>query len=126
MHFSVKRLLVAVASLAIPFSAFSYMGATGIAISVVVGTSLAVISLVIQRWQILPMLRTGALAILGAFLAHGLFANPISYRYYDYGQFHWYGIGGFFGMVWGMTLTANQRLKLILRRPEKGSKAYHQ
>ena len=74
MHFSLTRLLLAVTAFATAFSAFSYLGFAGIAVSTLIGVSVGAICLIVKPDQIWPMVRTGLMTILGGF--NGLMFAP--------------------------------------------------
>ena len=67
MNFSITRMLLAVASVSMAFSAFSYLGFEGIVVSSVIGLCVGVLCLVVKRNQIWPMVRTVCFTVAGCF-----------------------------------------------------------
>ena len=125
MHFSIARLLLAVGATALAFGVFGSMGAGGVALAVVIGTSLGGVCLILKPEQVWPVTRTALIVTCCGLFALLFMAdrNPPN----DGARLEFVAVGCFIGLMCAIlmsltdTSSANEPTDDSEDQPQEGS-----
>ena len=98
MQFTIQRLLLVLASFAVPLALFSRLGTYGVLAATLAGFGIGSLCLILSVDQIWPAFRT-ALFIIGGMIAGLMFVPPTDPPYYPGCEFNYIVPGGLMGLI---------------------------